>query len=73
MLRSNLLAGFLSWVFNSVVLLAWVNLFLQRDDSAGQPVGSHADSSQAMLLQEIYLAGHGRDMGEFNRSRLFTP
>jgi hypothetical protein len=36
-------------------------------------VGGHADSSQATLFQEINLVGQGRDMGEFKRSRFFTP
>jgi hypothetical protein len=39
----------------------------------GYPVGGHADSSQATLFQEINLVGQGRDMGEFKRSRFFTP
>jgi hypothetical protein len=39
----------------------------------GQLVGSHTDSSQVTLLQEIYLVGQGRNMGEFKRSRLVTP
>jgi hypothetical protein len=55
MLRSNLHIGFLSGVFESAVLPAWVNLLLQRDDSTGQPVGGHTDSSQATLFKEINL------------------
>jgi hypothetical protein len=50
MLWSNLHVGFLGGVFDSTVLPAWVNLLLQRDDSVGQPVGSHADSNRAMLF-----------------------
>jgi hypothetical protein len=73
MLQSNIFAGLLSWVLESAVLPARVNLFLQRDNSAGQPVGGHVDSSLAMLFLEINLVGQGRDMGEFKRSSFFTP
>jgi hypothetical protein len=45
MLQSILVVGFLSRVLESSVLPAGVNLLFQRDDSAGQPVGGHADSS----------------------------
>jgi hypothetical protein len=57
MLRSNLHIGFSSGVFDSAVLLAQVNLLLQRGVSAGQPVSGHTDSSQATLFQEINLVG----------------
>jgi hypothetical protein len=50
MLWSNLLASLLSRVLESNVLSARVNLFLQRDDSVGQPVGGHTDSSQATIF-----------------------
>jgi hypothetical protein len=50
-----------------------MNLLFQRDDSAGQPMGSYADSSQAMLFQEINFVGQDHDVGEFKRSRFFTP
>jgi hypothetical protein len=73
MLQSNLLTGLLSRVLESAILPARVNLFLQRDDSVGQPVGGHADSSQVTLFQEINLIGQGHDMREFKRSRFFTP
>jgi hypothetical protein len=36
-------------------------------------MGDHADSCQVMLFQEINLVGQGRDVGEFERSELFTP
>jgi hypothetical protein len=36
-------------------------------------VGGHTDSSQVMLLQEVNLAGQGRNKGEFKRSGFFTP
>jgi hypothetical protein len=39
----------------------------------GEPVGGHADSTQVALFQEINLVGQGCDMGEFKRSRFFTP
>jgi hypothetical protein len=73
MLQSNLVAGFPSLVLESVVFLVQVNLLLQRDDLAGQPVGGHADSCQATLFQEINLVGQGHDMEEFKRSMFFTP
>jgi hypothetical protein len=73
MLLSNLLAGIPSWVLDSAILLARVNLFLQGDHSVGQSMGGHADSSQDVLLEEVNLIGQGRDMGELKRSRFFTP
>jgi hypothetical protein len=36
-------------------------------------MGSHVDSSQTMLFQEIDFVGQVRDKGEFKRSRFFTP
>jgi hypothetical protein len=72
MFQSNLVAGFLSQVLESIVLPAQVNLLFHRDDSTGQPMGGHADSSQATFFQEINLIGQGHDMGEFKRSRFFT-
>jgi hypothetical protein len=57
MLWSNLHIGFLSGIFDSALLPAQVNLFLQRGNSAGQPVGGHIDSSQATLFQEVNLVG----------------
>jgi hypothetical protein len=50
-----------------------VDLFLQRDDSIGQPKGGYIDSYQATLLQGIDLVGQSNDVREFNRCRLFTP
>jgi hypothetical protein len=73
MLGSYLLAGLLSWVLESVVLPAQVNLFLRRDDSVGQLVGGHADSSQATHFQEINLVSQGHDIGEVKNSRFFIP
>jgi hypothetical protein len=73
MFHSNLVAGFLSQVLESAVLLARVNLLFQRGDLAGQPMDGHADSSQAALFQEINFVGQGPDMGEFKRSTFFNP
>jgi hypothetical protein len=36
-------------------------------------MGGHADCSQVTLFQKINLVGQGRDIGEFKRSRFFTP
>jgi hypothetical protein len=57
MLQSNLHIGFSSRVFDSTVLPACVNLLVQRNDSVGQPVSNHTDSSQAALFQEINFIG----------------
>jgi hypothetical protein len=72
-LRSNLLAGFLSQVLESVVFPPWVDLFLQREDSVGQPMGGHADSSQASLFQVVDFVGQSCNMGEFEWGGFFTP
>jgi hypothetical protein len=50
-----------------------VDLFLHRDDSAGQPIGGYTDTCETMLLQGIDLVGQNSDMREFDRSRLFDP
>jgi hypothetical protein len=72
MLWSNPLTGLPSWVLDSAILLAQVNLFLQGDGSVGQPISGHANFSQTVLLQEVNHGGQGLDMGEFKRSRFFT-
>jgi hypothetical protein len=36
-------------------------------------MGGHANSSQAAFFQEINFVGQGHDIGEFKRSRFFTP
>jgi hypothetical protein len=36
-------------------------------------MGRHTDTSQAALFQETNFVVQGRDMGEFKRSRFFTP
>jgi hypothetical protein len=73
MLQSDLVTCLPCRIFDPAILPAWVNLLLLREDSAGQPVGGHTDSSQVMLFQEINLVGKSRDMGEFKRGRFFTP
>jgi hypothetical protein len=69
----NLFDGFPSWVMESTVFPARVDLFLQGNNSAGQPMGGHIDSYQAVLFQEIDLVGQLRNVGEFERSGLFAP
>jgi hypothetical protein len=44
-------ARFLSQVLYVAVLPAWVHLFLQRSNSTDQPVGDHANISQAEIFQ----------------------
>jgi hypothetical protein len=55
--QSNLFIDLLSRVLESTIFLAWVDLFLQRNDSVGQPMAGHADSHQALFLQEVDLLG----------------
>jgi hypothetical protein len=62
-----------SRVLESTVLPAWMNLFLQRLDSMGQPMGGHADSCQAFLLQKIDQVGQGSDLGEHEWSWFIAP
>jgi hypothetical protein len=49
-LWGDLLISFLSRILISTVFLAHVQLFLQRNDSAGQPVDGHTDSCQVALF-----------------------
>jgi hypothetical protein len=56
-LRSDLLTGFPSRVLVSDVFPTQMDFFLQRKDSAGQPMGCHADSYQAMLFQVVDFVG----------------
>jgi hypothetical protein len=56
-IQSNPLDGFSSRILGSAILPPWVDFFLQRDDSAGQPMGGYADSSQIALFQGIDLVG----------------
>jgi hypothetical protein len=55
----------------SAIFPTRVDLFLQRDDSVGQLMGSYAESCQATLFQGIDLVGQSSNVREFNRSRLF--
>jgi hypothetical protein len=41
MIQSDLLSGFLSRILGSAILPPWVDLFHQRDDSGGQPMGGY--------------------------------
>jgi hypothetical protein len=50
-----------------------VDLFLQRKDSAGQPLGGHIDFCQALLLHKFDFVGQSWHLGEFYWSWLFTP
>jgi hypothetical protein len=45
MLQSDLVAGLPILVLEPAILPAEVNLLFQREDSMGQPLGGHADSS----------------------------
>jgi hypothetical protein len=70
---SDFLSSFSSRVLASAIFPTRVDLFLQGDDSAGQPMGSYADSCRAALLQGIDLVRQSSDVGEFNESRPFAP
>jgi hypothetical protein len=56
-LRSNLLSSLLSLILASAIFPTQVDLFLQGDDSTGQPMGGHIASYQAAFLQGIDLVG----------------
>jgi hypothetical protein len=64
--------GFPSWVFESAILPTQMNLFFQRLDSAGQPMGSHAHAYQAFLFQVVDLVDQSSHLRDFEWSRLFT-
>jgi hypothetical protein len=49
-----------------------MNLFFQRLDSVGQPMGGHAHACQAFLFQEVDLVDQGNHLRNFEWSRLFT-
>jgi hypothetical protein len=72
-LQSNLLTGFPSWVLEFAVFPARVDLFLEWKDSAGQPMGSHADSCQALLFQVVDFVGQSCYWREFEWGWLLTP
>jgi hypothetical protein len=63
--QSNLLTGFLSQVLESDVFPTWVDLFLQRKDFVGQPMGGKTDSCQALLFQVVDFVGQSCYLREF--------
>jgi hypothetical protein len=60
-------------VLDLAVFLARMNLLLQRNDSAGQPVGNHADSHQTESLELADSISTGLDDGGLSLSRLLDP
>jgi hypothetical protein len=50
-----------------------VDLFLLRKNSAGQPMGGHADTGQALLFQVVDFVGQSCNLGEFEWGGFFTP
>jgi hypothetical protein len=72
-LWSHFFLGFPSRDLESAISPAWMNLFFQRLDLAGQPVGGHAHAYQAFLFQEVDLADQSSYLRDFEWSRLFTP
>jgi hypothetical protein len=71
--RSDLFISLLRWVLESTIFPTQVDLFHQRKDSGGHPMGGHTDSYQALFLQEVDFVGQGGDDGEFEWGRFFTP
>jgi hypothetical protein len=57
----------------SVVFSTWVDLFLYRKDSTGQPMGGYIDSCQALLFQVVNFVGQSCYLREFEWGGLFTP
>jgi hypothetical protein len=53
----DLFSGFLSRILEPIVLPPQVNLFLQRNDTVGLPIGSHIDSRQVVSIQSIDFVG----------------
>jgi hypothetical protein len=49
-LQGDLLVGFLSRMLHSAIFPTRMNLFLQRDNSMGQPMGGHTNSYQVALF-----------------------
>jgi hypothetical protein len=72
-LWSNLLTVFSSQVLESTVFPTQMDLFLQWEVSAGQPMSNYAVSCQALLFQVVDFVGQSCNMGEFEWGRLFTP
>jgi hypothetical protein len=50
-----------------------MDLLFWRLDSAGQAMGSHAHTCQALLFEEVDLVDQGHHLRSFKWSRLFTP
>jgi hypothetical protein len=50
-----------------------MNLFFQRLDSVGQPMGGHTHAYQAFLFQEVDLVDQSSHLRDFEWSPLFTP
>jgi hypothetical protein len=65
--------GLPSRVLESAILPAQMNLFYQRLDSAGPPMGGHTHAYQAFLFQEVDLVDQGSNLRSFEWSMLFTP
>jgi hypothetical protein len=63
----------MSWVLDSNVLPAQMNLLLQWLHSTGQPMGGHAYTYQAFPFQEIDLVDQGSHLRGFQWSGLFAP
>jgi hypothetical protein len=49
-----------------------MDLFFQRLDSVGHPMGGYTHVCQALLFEEVDLANQGSHLRSFERSRLFT-
>ena len=52
---------FLSWIGGARILPGWMNLLLQRNDSARQPVGCHADAYQPEFSKVVNLSDELED------------
>jgi hypothetical protein len=53
----DLFNGFPSQILETAILPPRVNMFLQRNDVVGKPMGSNTDSHQAALLRSIDFVG----------------
>jgi hypothetical protein len=58
---------FSSWILDSAIFPTWVNLFLQRDDSAGQPMGGYIDFGQTALFQALIMLVRAATWGCWKR------
>jgi hypothetical protein len=70
---SHFFLGLSSRVLEPAILPARMNLFFQRLDSVGQPIGRHAHACQAFLFQELDLINQGSLLRSFEQGRLLTP